>query len=549
MLFLFLSPVFAHAEYINSFDSQIEVRKDGSFSVTETIDYVFTEEKHGIFRFIPLIHPEASEHFLKERVIEVSIESVKVDGSEVPYTEEGKRDQFYLKIGDPYITITGAHTYTIAYTVNGGLLYPKGQGAELYFNITGNGWEVPMKLVSARISSPDSLFLQNRSCYRDLKGSSASCAQTKQEDGSIVFRTTELMPGEGMTIAQALDTRNVERVIVERFKLLWILIPLGVLVVSALGVYAYRFKTKYKTGRVIIPQYEPYPGVKPMYAGMLFDRKLDPRDITAGIVYLAQQGFIKMKKIDRKVLFFFEIDDYEFELLRPLDDIEDTFEGKTLKLIFDYSPEVGKKVTLHQLGSVPSNRQRNASQIRGLSKGLEKDLKDQGFFSDFSTKSKGGQVFAIPMLILIILVFITQNIFTFIVLAVSLVVFASGRRTRKGYEALDHLKGFKLFLEMTDKERFDFHNAPEKSPEQFMEYLPYAIAFGVEEKWAKVFEGITIPNPGWYDGGAVSSFNATNLTTSLGAFSTAFAASSGASPSSGGGHSGGGSGGGGGGSW
>ncbi len=123
------------------------------------------------------------------------------------------------------------------------------------------------------------------------------------------------------------------------------------------------------------------------------------------------------------------------------------------------------------------------------------------------------------------------------------------RRTKVGYEALDHLKGFKEFLSVTDAERFKFHNAPEKSPEQFMTYLPYAIAFRVEKQWATVFEGISIPNPSWYDGGSVGAFSAANLTSSLGAFSTSFTASSGTSASSGGGSSGGGGGGGGGGSW
>ena len=84
-----------------------------------------------------------------------------------------------------------------------------------------------------------------------------------------------------------------------------------------------------------------------------------------------------------------------------------------------------------------------------------------------------------------------------------------------------------------------------------MEFLPYAIAFGVEKEWAKAFEGIIIPNPTWYDGGSggVSTFNAVSLTNSVGGFSTAFATSSGTSASSGGGSSGGGGGGGGGGSW
>jgi uncharacterized membrane protein len=124
------------------------------------------------------------------------------------------------------------------------------------------------------------------------------------------------------------------------------------------------------------------------------------------------------------------------------------------------------------------------------------------------------------------------------------------RRTGLGYEALNHLEGFKLFLSVTDKERFAFHNAPEKSPELFMKYLPYAVAFGVEKEWAKVFASLTIPNPNWYEGsGGISAFSATALTSDLASFSTSFSASSGTSGSSGGGSSGGGGGGGGGGSW
>jgi hypothetical protein len=35
---------------------------------------------------------------------------------------------------------------------------------------------------------------------------------------------------------------------------------------------------------------------------------------------------------------------------------------------------------------------------------------------------------------------------------------------------------------MTEKERIEFFNSPETNPQEFLDYLPYAIAFGVEEK-------------------------------------------------------------------
>ena len=48
--------------------------------------------------------------------------------------------------------------------------------------------------------------------------------------------------------------------------------------------------------------------------GVLFDGKLDAKDIASGIVYLAEQGHIHIKSIDRKVFFFFDVDDFELRL-------------------------------------------------------------------------------------------------------------------------------------------------------------------------------------------------------------------------------------------
>lgn len=43
-------------EYIKSFDSKININKDGTINVKETVTYDFGElEKHGIYREIPFI--------------------------------------------------------------------------------------------------------------------------------------------------------------------------------------------------------------------------------------------------------------------------------------------------------------------------------------------------------------------------------------------------------------------------------------------------------------------------------------------------------------
>lgn len=512
-LFFSVLPTIVRADYIDSFVSNISIAKDSTAVVTENISYVFTEAQHGMFRCIPTVHEDRASSFLRERYIDIDITSVLMDNHEVPYTVDDGRAKVCVKIGDPASTVSGTHTYQIIYSVGGAVSYQTYGGADWYWNVTGNEWVVPIRSIEAYVSSADSILLRERACYRGTVGKSDSCQIVTGTDGQIHFSGTLFNVGEGVTIAQALDRSKIPYDVRERYSMVLLLLIFGTLALLVSIYTLYRYKTKFKTGNTIIPQYEPYPGVKPMYAGFLFDKKLDPRDITAGIVYLAEQGFIKIKKIDRKVLFFFEVDDYEIELRKPTLELEGTFESKVLSLIFRNISDVGSKVTLSDLKNNHAQSQENFKKFLALDRALYTDVAEKGFFTGF--------------------------IFT--------------RRTRKGYEALDHLKGFKDFLRVTETQRYIFHNAPQKNAEQFMEYLPYAIAFGVEKEWAKTFEGITIQNPDWYDGGSsgMHSFSAVGLAQSLGGFSSAFAASAGSSgsASSGGGFSGGGSGGGGGGSW
>lgn len=555
-LFLIFAPLTARAELIESFSTEIEVRKDATFRVVERIDYSFDGEKHGIFRYIPTVHSDPASSLFKERYLDIAVEGVTLDGEPVLFEKSREGENLFLRIGDPDATISGTHRYEISYTVAGGISYEENGGAELYWNVTGNEWKVPMRYAEATVSSPDGVLLVNqRACYRGYEGEAHSCAQELAQDGSVRFSATLLNTGEGLTVAQAVNRTLIQNDVRERYKsfLLWgIFILAGVFIAS---IAVYRYKTKFDTDAPIIPQYEPYPGVKPMYAGFLFDKRLDPRDITAGIVYLAEQGYLKIRKIETRVLFFFEVDDYEITAMKPEGELGTAFERELLTLLFGVGETpVGTKVTLQELKHNYAQARENYKVLQELTSKLREDLRDQGFFMSFDVGTLKD-----PLLLTLIGAsflfawFIsTVAIVVLIVLFVLLsVIFAGGRRTTKGYEALDHLKGFKDFLSVTDKDRFIFHNAPEKNAEQFMEYLPYAIAFGVEKQWAKTFEHITIPNPDWYDGGAgVTSFNAGSLTQSLGAFSTAFASTSASgSASSGGGSSGGGSGGGGGGSW
>jgi len=133
--------------------------------------------------------------------------------------------------------------------------------------------------------------------------------------------------------------------------------------------------------------------------------------------------------------------------------------------------------------------------------------------------------------------------------AVILIVFSQlmPARTVAGARAREAALGFKEFLERVETERY---RTMITSPEMFEKYLPFAMAFGVEEKWAKAFENIYRDPPSWYTGSSTMRFSPGAFASSMSEMSSAASSSMSSSPSSsgsgGGGSSGGGSGGGGG---
>ena len=139
--------------------------------------------------------------------------------------------------------------------------------------------------------------------------------------------------------------------------------------------------------------------------------------------------------------------------------------------------------------------------------------------------------------------------------------------TLAGRALMDRVDGFKMFLKAVDGDRLQTIARPDKTPQLFERFLPYAFALGVEHAWAEQFSQVLAQaatagatgsgasySPSWYSGAAFASFSASGFASSFSSsFSSAVSSSSTApgssSGSGGGGSSGGGGGGGGGGGW
>lgn len=57
-----------------------------------------------------------------------------------------------------------------------------------------------------------------------------------------------------------------------------------------------------------------------------------------------------------------------------------------------------------------------------------------------------------------------------------------------GRKVMDHIEGFRHYLKVAEKDRLNFHNPPDVTPEIFERYLPFAIALDVENEWGTQFD-------------------------------------------------------------
>ena len=139
--------------------------------------------------------------------------------------------------------------------------------------------------------------------------------------------------------------------------------------------------------------------------------------------------------------------------------------------------------------------------------------------------------------------------------------------TIPGRKLLDQIEGFRMYMTTAEEERLKVLHPPEKTPELFERYLPYALALDCENEWNAKFAAVlaaaaaagAAAAPVWYSGshwhpGNMGSFtdsigSSLATTTSSASVPPGSSSSSGGGFSGGGGSSGGGGGGGGGSGW
>jgi uncharacterized membrane protein len=315
-------------------------------------------------------------------------------------------------------------------------------------------------------------------------------------------------------------------------------------------------------GQPVVVEYNPPDNLTPIEIGALLDRRVDITDISSVIIDLAVRGYIKIRYPAQQIRFWPEKKDFELIKLKNSVDLVHPADKIIFELLFKDRDSV-------KLSDLAKQKTIFQSDIKKIQEDTEQNLYNEGYF-DQAAKDRSERLktyLSIATIILSIGFFISQifpNRFGFIFIAlfvVAVIVLSlmmiklTHKLTPRGISTLGKILGFREFLQLTEKDKLQLLNAPELQPEVFERFLPYAMVFGVEDKWAKKFEGIYNTIPNWYEDPTATSFNsyvlASNIALFNGSFNQVFNIISSRSSSGFGGRgfSGGGSGGGGGGSW
>jgi len=274
--------------------------------------------------------------------------------------------------------------------------------------------------------------------------------------------------------------------------------------------------------------------------GTLIDGKPDMRDITATIVDLAVRGYLHIAETNDERLFGLLSDkEYRFRLTKdrkewvPLKQ----HERDLLQALFGGAAD---SVTLSDL------KNKFYKDLPGLREGLYRRLVSDRFYTGRPDHVRvlyivGGLVAggAIGLVSVAILASMgmqpAAGIAAGILSALIIAVFGwfMPSRTTRGTRELEKVLGFREFLSRVEADRLD---RVVKTPAMFEKFLPYAMALGVEDNWARTFEGIYTQSPGWYSGpGGATMFHPTSFTRNLGVMSTAAASTMASAPRSSGG--------------
>jgi hypothetical protein len=293
-------------ERVLHFDSNLQVRPDGTLQVTETITLTAIGEKirHGLVRKFPVRYQSN-----QGRTIEVGFElrQALCNGQPEPYRLEHETGTVLVYVGrKDTLLIPGVYTYTLVYRTRRQLgFFPRHD--ELYWNVTGSQWPFDIEKATARVDLPTGASILETAAYTGTFGTQTDdVIRSVDEHLQPIFATKRpLHPGEGLTVAASWPRGFVRRPDAQEQFLQdlqdWIpfqgLASLGTLTALLLfygGVWKFAVRRP-RPGAPLLRTVPP-PALLPAEVRCLWKGRTDAKAAAAALCQLAVKGFLAIRE-------------------------------------------------------------------------------------------------------------------------------------------------------------------------------------------------------------------------------------------------------------
>ena len=416
---------------------------------------------------------------------------------------------------------------------------------EVYWNVTGNGWDFTIENAQAQIVPPKghSFSIGDASGYTGRAGTKGTAYRTWINPyGDLLFRTNNrLYPREGLTISV-----TIPKGIFKEPSLLSKILEYLDLVIGLVGLILlliYYYSVWDAVGRdpdegTIIPNYSSPDKLSAADVRYLNKMAYDKNVFTASIIGLAVKGFLTIEK-----------EGSAYTLKKKPDAIYSSLTNDELEVVNSLFPTGLLSIEIDK-----SNR----TKIKAAEAALKKSLEDEhlkrhfrnnrGFFykglgitvlclvlmiltqswasalaagfislwlsiwtigvfamgsQALSHWNSGQRLAALPLTLALIpfgigeltgigflfLVTSLPFVVTVVLLGVINFLFLNLLKapTMAGTSLRSDIKGLKMYLETAEKDRFASMAPPERTLEHFEELFPFALALGVEQEWSEQF--------------------------------------------------------------
>ena len=502
LLLILAVPAYARDWRIARFETHMSVERDGTAAVTERIDAVFVGEYHGIYRDIPIEYPgpRGSNYTLFLKVTSVT----DAEGNALKYESRVNNGSRHLKIYIPGAE-DATKTVLLHYIVRNPIRWFDDHD-ELYWNVTGNDWPVPIDSAGAVISFPSNAAGNMRAqAFTGLYGSHDRDATVQIRGNTVLVDANNPLEMRAGLTGDVYLNKGILQQPSWLTQAIWFLRS-NLIVLLPLWAFVVMFFLWWTKGRdpqsglSVAPMYEPPKDMTPAEVGSLLDDHVHPRDITSTLVDLAVKGYLKIEEKDERVLLFSHRD-YVFHSLKPKESWGSlaAHERVTLNHLF---PGDATEIRLSAL------KNQFYVAIPSIKSDILSELKGKGMYSVDPDSAHGYVVlgilltalpFALAQIAGVTSIFDAPLLLAAGVALAIIVIIIFARimpaKSRKGVDTKVQILGFQEFVNRVDADRLK-----RMPPDTFEKYLPYAMALGIESRWAKAFQGITVNPPNWYVG-------------------------------------------------